>query len=60
VVREIINQLEETIGKNIPVEEILNAAKEKGLEEDKVIELIEKLKRSGDLFEPKRGDVQKI
>ncbi|MBT5273006.1 minichromosome maintenance protein MCM [Candidatus Woesearchaeota archaeon] len=60
LVKEIINELEESIGKNIPIDEIVNAAKEKGVEEDKTTEVIEKLKRSGDLFEPRRGEIQKI
>jgi replicative DNA helicase Mcm len=59
-VRDIINELEESIGKNIPIEEVVNVAKEKGLDENKTLELIEKLKRSGDLFEPRRGEIQKI
>ncbi|MFH1439002.1 MAG: minichromosome maintenance protein MCM [Candidatus Woesearchaeota archaeon] len=60
IVREIINELEESIGKNIPIDEIITAAKEKGVSEDKAQEVIEKLKRSGDLFEPRRGEIQKI
>jgi replicative DNA helicase Mcm len=59
-VREIINGLEDSIGKIIPVEEIIKVAQEKGINEDKVMETIEKLKRSGDLFEPKRGHISKI
>jgi len=60
VVREIINELEETLGKNIPLQTVIDAAKEKGIDEDKTMELIEKMKRNGDLFEPKRGEIQKI
>ena len=59
-VRELITELEEKLGKIIPVEEVIKLAKEKGINEEKVIETIEKLKRSGDLFEPKRGHVSKI
>ena len=59
-VREIINELEESEGKNIQIEEIIKVAKEKGIDEEKALELIEKLKRSGDLFEPRRGEIQKI
>ncbi|MBI4453836.1 ATP-binding protein [Candidatus Woesearchaeota archaeon] len=60
IVRELINELEETLGKNIPLQTVIDAAKEKGIEEDKTMELIEKMKRNGDLFEPKRGEIQKI
>ncbi len=59
-VRELINDLEKTIGKVIPIDEIIKAGKDKNINEDKILESIEKLKRSGDLFEPKRGSVSKI
>ena len=59
-VKGIISELEEKIGKTIPVEEIVNLALEKGLDEEKVEAAIEKLKRSGDVFEPKRGFISRI
>jgi replicative DNA helicase Mcm len=60
-VREIIHDLEEKLNnKIIPIEEIIKAAGEKGLTEEKVIESIEKLKRSGDLFEPRKGHISRI
>ncbi len=59
-IREVINELEHAIGKVIPLDEIIKAAKDKGMDEEKVIEAIEKLKRSGDIFEPKRGSISKI
>ncbi|MFH1642972.1 MAG: minichromosome maintenance protein MCM [Nanoarchaeota archaeon] len=60
VVKEIISQLEVKIGKTIPIDDVISEAKGKGVEEDKVEEALEKLKRSGDIFEPRRGFVQKI
>ncbi|MCK4589230.1 MAG: minichromosome maintenance protein MCM [Nanoarchaeota archaeon] len=60
VVKEIISDLENRIGKTIPINDIVEAAREQGLQEDEVEETIEKLKRSGDLFEPRRSFVQKI
>ncbi len=59
-VREIINELDKKIGKEIPVEDILAAAAEKGINEDKVNESIEKLKRSGEIFQPKQNFISKI
>lgn len=59
-VREIIKDLEETEGKMIPVEKILDVAAQKGMNEDKVLEAIEKLKLSGDIYEPKRGFISRI
>lgn len=59
-IREIITELEATIGKNIPIDDIIREAAARGLSEDKVEEAIEKLKRSGDIFEPRRGFISRI
>jgi replicative DNA helicase Mcm len=61
--KEIVNSLEgkfQTTGKNIPVEEIIASAEEQGIRRPEAEEMIEKLKRSGDLFEPKHGFIQKL
>jgi len=60
VVKEIINELEGFIGKTIPVDDILKEAKSRNVDEGKAEEILEKLKRSGDLFSPKPGFVSKI
>ena len=59
-IREIILNLEETVGKVIPLSDIMAEAKEKNLDESRVEEIIERLKRSGDIFEPKRNFIQRI
>jgi len=60
-IKEIINALEEQLqSKMIPTESIIEAAQEKSLNKDQVEEVLEKLRRSGDIFEPKRGFVQKL
>ena len=59
-VREIINELENKLGRTIPIDEIIQMASEKGMSEEKVEEAIEKLKKSGDIFEPRRGFISKI
>jgi replicative DNA helicase Mcm len=59
-VREIISRLEESLGRTIPIDEIIKAASEKGMSEEKVEEAIEKLKKSGDIFEPRRGFISRI
>ncbi|MBU2639752.1 MAG: ATP-binding protein [Nanoarchaeota archaeon] len=59
-VREIINELDKKVGKEIPIEDILAEAAEKGINEDKVNESIEKLKRSGEIFQPKQNFISKI
>ncbi len=60
VVKEVINEFDSKGMKVIPVEEIMAAASAKGVDESTVEEAIEKLKRSGDLFEPKKGHISKI
>jgi len=59
-VKEIIGELENKLGKTIPIDDVMEMAKERGIEQDKTEEIIERLKRSGDIFEPKRGFLQKI
>jgi len=55
----IIDDLTQKVGKAVPVEDILNNAKERGIEQLAALELIEKLKEKGDLYEPKPGFLQK-
>ncbi|MBW2993457.1 hypothetical protein KY317_02690, partial [Candidatus Woesearchaeota archaeon] len=60
VIKEIIEELENKIGKTIPIDDIMNEARVKNIAENDVDESIERLQRSGDLFEPKRGFVSRI
>jgi len=61
IIKDIINTLEEQSGnKIIPTENIIEAAKEKNIPQQKVEETLEKLRRSGDIFEPKRGFIQRL
>jgi replicative DNA helicase Mcm len=61
LIKAIIKELEnKTNLKDVSIEDIIQKSDEKGISEDKARELIEKLKRSGDIFEPKRGFIQRI
>ncbi len=61
IVKEIIAALEQEIeSKAIPMDRIVEAAQEKNLSRQQVEDLLEKLRRSGDVFEPKRGFVQRL
>lgn len=60
VLKDIIGELETKLGKSIPIEDVVAEAKNRGLDEDKVEEALERLKRSGDIYEPRRGFVSKI
>ncbi len=59
-VREIITELEAKIGKTIPIDDVIREALDKGIDAAEAEESIEKLKRSGDIYEPRRGFIQKI
>ena len=60
VVKEIINDLESKVGKTIPIDDIIEEAKSRDIAEEKVEEVLEKLKRVGEVFEPRRGFLSKI
>ena len=61
VVKDIIHHLEEEMQiKVIPVENIIEAAQAKNISSENVEEILEKLRRSGDVFEPKRGFIQRL
>ncbi|MBN1156700.1 minichromosome maintenance protein MCM [Candidatus Woesearchaeota archaeon] len=59
-IREIIAGLEGTLGKTIPIDDIMREASDRGIKDEDVEEAIEKLKRTGDLFEPKSGFISRI
>jgi DNA replicative helicase MCM subunit Mcm2 (Cdc46/Mcm family) len=59
-IKEIINSLEAEGNKSIKISEIIKKAQEKNIKAEVVDETVEKLKRSGDIFEPRRGEIQKI
>lgn len=61
VVRDIINNLEKkSERKTIPIEDIIAEAGDKQIDEPGVEEVIERLKKEGEIFEPKRGFIQKV
>ncbi|MBS3166268.1 minichromosome maintenance protein MCM [Candidatus Woesearchaeota archaeon] len=61
IIKEIIGVLEEQQNsKIVSVEDVVSAAKEKNITQEQVEDVLEKLRRSGDIFEPKRGFVQKL
>ena len=60
IVKDIIGELETKLGKTIPIEDVVAEAKNRGLDEDKVEESLERLKRSGDVYEPRRGFLSRI
>ncbi|MHC1599738.1 MAG: minichromosome maintenance protein MCM [Candidatus Methanospirareceae archaeon] len=57
-VREIIKELEEDYGEEIPIEEVLDRAEEEGMEREKAEEVIDVMKRDGILFSPGSGVIK--
>ena len=60
IAEKLETELEKKLGKSIPIQEILNEASSKGIEDSRVEEIIDKMKRDGVVFEPKRGFLSKI
>ncbi|MBI5397920.1 minichromosome maintenance protein MCM [Candidatus Woesearchaeota archaeon] len=60
ILKEVINDLEAKVGKQIPLDDIMREAAQKGLDNEKIEELLDKLRRAGDIYEPKRGFIQKV
>ena len=59
-VKDVITELEKMFGKAIPIEEITKMCEQKGISIDEAEEIIEKLRRAGDIYEPKRGFISKM
>lgn len=60
-VRSIINDLcEQSSDKTTTIKEIIDYAKEYNINDSQVEEYISQLKRTGDIFEPKPGFIQKL
>ncbi len=59
LIKEIIIELDAQIGKAIPIEDLIKVAKERGIDESQAEEFIEKMKKDGDLFEPRYGFISK-
>lgn len=61
VVKEVVNELSSQMGDQpIPIEDLVRECEIKGVSEQEVDEVLEKLKRSGDLYSPKQGFISKI
>jgi replicative DNA helicase Mcm len=58
-VKQLIDQLAGD-DDSAEIEEVLENAEEEGMEKEQAEEIIERLKREGELFEPEQGHVQKI
>ncbi|PLW80865.1 AAA family ATPase [Candidatus Woesearchaeota archaeon] len=60
IIKKMINEMEDDYGgAGIPIEDIITKCADKNIDESKVESTIEKLKREGEIFEPKRGFIRK-
>lgn len=60
IVSMYINNLSENIGKEIPIESVILKAEKDNITKIEVLEIIEKLKRSGDIYQPKKDYIEKV
>ncbi|MGB9748339.1 MAG: minichromosome maintenance protein MCM [Candidatus Woesearchaeota archaeon] len=59
--KEILENLEKTLKtEKIPRERVIEACRAEGMLVDEIEEIIEKLRRTGDIFEPERDYIQRI
>lgn len=59
IIKELLVELEKKT-KPVPMQDLLLAASDKNISEAETEEIVQKLKRGGDLFEPKAGFVQRL
>ncbi|MCC7575005.1 minichromosome maintenance protein MCM [Candidatus Woesearchaeota archaeon] len=61
VVKQIIANLEQVLDKKeVPVEDVMREAEIQEIPQEKTAEIIDKLKRGGDLYSPKHGFISRI
>ena len=60
IIRELIDNLEGEFGKVFPINSLMEKAEERNIKTEEVEEIIEKLRRSGDVYEPRRGFLSKM
>lgn len=60
VMMDVIDELAKTIGSNIPKDDIVKLARSKGLKDYDIEKMLNELKNSGTLFEPRPGILQKM
>jgi len=59
-IKDIIKELEAQIGKQIPVDDIILKAKEKGMDPEKAEDIIDSLRKEGVVFSPRAGFISRI
>ncbi|MBV6342882.1 minichromosome maintenance protein MCM, partial [Candidatus Magnetobacterium casensis] len=60
VFKEVMAELENKFGKVVPLDDIARMAAEKGVSQDELDVIIQKLRKSGDIFEPRRNYISRV
>ncbi|MGV8171279.1 MAG: minichromosome maintenance protein MCM [Candidatus Woesearchaeota archaeon] len=60
IIKDIIKELEGQIGKQIPVDDIVLKAKDKGMDPEKAEDIIDILKKEGVVFAPRPGFISRL
>lgn len=60
VLMQELQKLEDKFGKNLPVLDIMESLRKRGFDKDSSEELIARAHRMGDIFEVKKGWVQRV
>jgi len=60
IIKEVIKELAEKFGENIPITDIIEEARNRGVNEETSEEIIQKMKREGEIFEPKHGIIRRL
>ncbi len=60
IILDAVDALTKEVGKIIPIEDVLSAAENEGITEVNAMEVIERLKKEGQLMEPKYKHLQKV
>lgn len=60
IIQSVLTELEDNIGNVIPLDDIVKRCTEEGLTEEITEEIINKMKREGEIFEPKPGFISLI
>ena len=60
IIKDIIKELEGLIGKQIPMDDILLKAKDKGMDPERAEDILDVLKKEGVIFAPRAGFISRI
>ncbi|MCJ7450248.1 MAG: minichromosome maintenance protein MCM [Candidatus Nanohaloarchaeota archaeon QJJ-9] len=60
VIMNLVKELSGGSGEAVPIEDVYAQAEEEGIGEEKAEEIIDKLKREGEIYEPKNGHIGTI